>query len=517
MVGQMSQSVNNNRRIAKNTLFLYFRMILTMLVSLYTSRIVLKSLGISDYGIYNVVAGVITMLGGITGSLAGTCSRYITVALGKNDFKYLRDVFGSTLMVQILLSIVVLVLGESIGLWFVLNKLVIPPERLSAAFWVYQFSIITSIMSLLNVPYNALIIAHEKMDVFAFISIFEVVTKLIGVYLLTYIRYDGLITYGIIILIIQLSSRFINTAYCRIKFKECVHALRWNASLLKEIASYSSWNSLSYLAIAGCTQGLNILINMFFGPAVNAARGIAVQIQNATTQLCANFQMAINPQIIKSCASGNYGNMHKLVVYSSRCSYYIMLLVIVPLIINARFVLDLWLESVPEHTVAFVRLTLLIALVESLKNPILAAIHATGKIRKFQTVEGCCLLSIVPVSYVLLRFWEVVPEMVFIVYIIIEFLTQIVRLRIILPRISMRYAMYIRKAMMPIVTVSVVTSALFVVFRPCETFMGFIVSTLIMIIIELCIITCIGITKTERSLLLKMLYPYLVKFKNPKI
>lgn len=514
----MSQSVNNNRRIAKNTLFLYFRMILTMLVSLYTSRIVLKSLGVSDYGIYNVVAGVITMLGGITGSLAGTCSRYITVALGKNDFKYLREVFGSTLMVQILLSIVVFVLGESIGLWFVLNKLVIPPERLSAAFWVYQFSIITSIISLLNVPYNALIIAHEKMDVFAFISILEAVAKLIGVYLLTYIRYDSLIIYGIIILIIQLSSRFINTAYCRTRFnKECVRALRWNPSLLKEIISYSGWSSLSYLAITGCTQGLNIVLNLFFGPAINTARGIAVQIQSATTQLCGNFQMAINPQIIKSCASGNYGNMHKLVVYSSRYSYYIMLIVIVPLIVNAGFVLDLWLEKVPGHTVAFVRLTLLIALVECLKNPILAAIHATGNIRKFQTVEGCFLLSIVPVSYVLLRLGKVAPETVFIVYLTIEFFTQIVRLKIILPRISMKYGMYIREVMLPIGIVSILVSSLFAIFRPCETFMGFVVSTLAMIVIELCIVVCFGGSKTERALLFKMLYPHLDKFKNLKI
>ena len=498
-----TSQASNNKRIAKNTVFLYFRMLFLMAINLYTSRVILRVLGVVDYGIFNVVAGIITMLGVITGPLGGAASRYITVALGKGNFEKLKETFGSTLMAHIIICIILLILAETIGLWFVMNKLNIPQDRYIAALFIYQFSIITAIVSLISVPYNAVIIAHERMDAFAYISIFEVLSKLAVVFLLEWLSYDYLIMYGAFLLIIQVLIRLIYTIYCKKHFKECNHSLCWNFPLLKEIIAYSSWSSLGYLAVVGYTQGLNILLNMFFGPVVNAARGIAVQVQSAILQLCSNFLMAINPQITKSYATNNLAYMHKLIVYASKYSFYIMILVIVPVMINVKYILGLWLGNVPDHTVAFIRLTLLIALLECVKNPVITAIHATGIIKKFQTVEGFFLISIVPIAYWLLWLGVTQPEIVFIVYLVVEFITQIVRLKIVLPRIQMKFKSYIKGVIVPIGLVSLLVVSCFVFFQPCNSFSSLIYKSLMIIGAELVIIMCFGLQQKERMLLMK--------------
>jgi len=498
-----TSQASNNKRIAKNTVFLYFRMLFLMAINLYTSRIILRVLGVVDYGIFNVVAGIITMLGFITGPLGAAASRYITVALGKGNFEKLKETFGSTLMAHIMICIFLLVLAETIGLWFVMNKLNIPQDRYVAALFIYQFSIITAIVSLISVPYNAVIIAHERMDAFAYISIFEVLSKLAIVFLLEWLSYDHLITYGAFLLIVQVLIRLIYTIYCKKHFKECNHSLRWNFPLLKELIAYSSWSSFGYLAVVGYTQGLNILLNMFFGPVVNAARGIAVQVQSALLQLCSNFLMAINPQITKSCATNNLEYMHKLIVYASKYSFYIMILVIVPVMINVKYILGLWLGTVPAHTVSFIRLTLLIALLECVKNPIITAIHATGNIKKFQTIEGFFLISIVPIAYWLLWLGIAQPEIVFIVYLVVEFITQIVRLKIVLPRIQMKFKPYIKGVIVPIGLVSLLVASCFVIFQPCNSFSTLISKSLMIIGAELIIIMCFGLQQKERMLIMK--------------
>lgn len=425
-------------------------MFFMLLISLYTSRVVLSTLGIVDYGINNVVGGVITMLGFLTGSLSAASSRYITYDLGKGDMIALKKTFGNILSIHYILAAIVLVLGETLGLWFMSTQLQIPPEREIAAMWVYQFSILSFILAVINVPYNATIIAHEKMSAFAYISIADAILKLLIVYLLVIIPYDKLIIYAILFFCIQAFDRIVYGAYCSRHFEETHTRLRYDGKLFREIFAFAGWTMNGNLAAIGYTQGLNILLNIFFGPTVNAARGIAVQVQGVCQQFCNNFQMALNPQLTKNYAQGDFDNMHRLLVKSSKFSFYILFFIVLPLMFKAEFVLKLWLGIVPEHTVTFLRLILIVGLLYTLSNPIIVSVHATGKLKKFQLIEGTMLLTIVPIAYILLKFFGIRPEYVFVVHIAVELCTQYARLRIVLPMINMKLGDYVRSVLKPI-------------------------------------------------------------------
>lgn len=450
-------SSSNNKRIAKNTLLLYFRMLFMLAINLYTSRVILNTLGVVDYGINNVVGGVITMLGFLTGSLGAASSRYITYDLGKGDMAVMKKTFGNILSIHFILAGIVLVVGETLGLWFMSTQLQIPPERETAAMWVYQFSIFSSVLAVISVPYNATIIAHEKMSAFAYISIADAVLKLLIVYLLLIIPYDKLIAYAILYFCIQAFDRIVYGIYCSRHFEETRTRPAYDGKLFKEIFAFAGWTMNGNLAVIGYTQGLNILLNIFFGPAVNAARGIAVQVQGVCQQFCGNFQMALNPQLTKSYAQGDLENMHRLLVKSSKFSFYILFFIVLPLMFEAELVLKLWLGIVPEHTVNFLRLILIVGLLYTLSNPIIVSVHATGRLKKFQMIEGTMLLMIVPLAYVLLKFFSVPPEYVFIVHIVVEIMTQYARIRIVLPMIGMRLNMYFRQVIIPIMIVAALT------------------------------------------------------------
>lgn len=374
----------NNKRIAQNTLMLYFRMFLIMAVTLYTSRVILQTLGVTDFGIYNVVAGVVTMFGFINSSLSGASSRFITFALGRGDVNELQKEFSSIVVIHYLIAAGILILAETVGLWFVLHKLVIPEGRMQAAFWVYQSAVVSSVVMLISTPYNALIIAHEHMGAFAYISILETFSKLGIVLLLFVVKYDKLIIYAVLIVLVQIIIRIVYTIYCRKHFPESNGNLILDKKRAREIFSYAGWILNGNLAVVGYTQGLNILLNLFFGPAVNAARGIAVQVQSACNQFFASFQTAVNPQITKSYAQNDLPYMHQLVMSSSRFSFYLMLLISLPILFQTEYILHLWLGKVPDYTVNFVRIMLLVALNYTLSGPTLIAIHATGRIKRFQ-------------------------------------------------------------------------------------------------------------------------------------
>lgn len=453
----MATTAENNKRIAKNTLLLYFRMLLMIVINLYTSRVILQVLGVEDFGINNVVGGVITMLGFLTGSLAGASSRYITYDLGKGDMEVMKKTFGNILSIHLLLAVIVVVIGETLGLWFMTTQLQIPEAREAAAFWVYQFSIISFVLSVISVPYNASIIAHEKMSAFAYISIIDAVLKLLIVYLLLVIPYDKLIVYAALFCCIQIFDRIIYSVYCRRHFAETRSKLNFDKKLFKEIFAFAGWTMNGNLAVIGYTQGVNVLLNIFFGPAVNAARGIAVQVQNVTRQFCTNFQMALNPQLTKSYAVGDYAHMHQLLKVSSKFSFYLMLLISLPLMLEAPLILKWWLGTVPEHTVSFLRLILCTGILFALSNPVITAVHATGKLKKFQLIEGSMLLSIVPIAYLLLKLFHIPPEYVFLVHIIVEICTQYARVRIVLPMIAMPLRDYVVDVIIPIIKVSIFT------------------------------------------------------------
>lgn len=449
----MSVSSENNKRIAKNTLLLYVRMLFMLLVSLYTSRVVMNTLGVVDFGIYNVVGGVIAMLGFLTSSLGVASSRYITYDLGKGEMSVMKNTFGNILSIHFLLAGIILVVGETFGLWFMSTQLQIPPERETAAMWVYQFSVFSSILAVISVPYNATIIAHEKMSVFASISIIDAVLKLLIVYFLLIIPYDKLIVYAALFFCVQIFDRVVYDIYCSRHFEETRTKPMYDSRLFKEIFAFAGWTMNGCLAVTGYTQGLNILLNIFFGPVVNAARGVAVQVQGVCQQFCSNFQMAINPQLTKTYAQGNLDEMHNLLIKSSKFSFFILYFIALPLMFEAEFVLKLWLGIVPEHTVNFLRLMLVVGLLYPLSNPINISVHATGKLKKFQLIEGTMLLTIVPIAYLLLKFFSVPPECVFIVHIIVELLAQYARLRIVLPMIGMKLDKYFTSVIKPIALV----------------------------------------------------------------
>ena len=453
-----SQSLNN-QRIAKNTILLYFRMFLTMIVTLYTSRIVLNVLGVEDFGIYNVVGGVVTMFTFINSAMAGATQRFLTFELGKQNLVKLHNVFCTSIGIHVLISLLIFILAETVGLWFMNTYMSIPPERMDAAYWVFQFSVFSAIVMIMSVPYNALIIAHEKMSAFAYISILEVLLKLAIVYVLLIVNTDKLKLYAVLLFCIQLFIRLIYGRYCNKNFTESRYKLFYDKKLFVEMTSFATWSLFGNLSSVAFTQGVNILLNMFFGPIVNAARAVAVQVQSAVLSFVYNFQIALNPQITKNYATGDYKQLHLLIFASGRYSYYLLLLLSLPIVFETNYILTLWLGEVPEHTVNFLRLILCIMLVDALANPLITAASATGKIKIYQSVIGSILLMIVPISYIVLKLGAQ-PESVFIVHFIMIVMAQVARLFIIRPMIKLSLFRYFKEVVIKVILVTFVSIVL---------------------------------------------------------
>ena len=449
----MSQPSENNKRIARNTMLLYVRMLFMMAVSLFTSRVVLNTLGVEDYGIYNVVGGVVAMFGFINGSMSSATQRYITFALGKGDMRNLQKVFSTALQIHVLIAAVIVVLGETVGLWFLYSQMQIPAERMDAAFWVLQCSIVSTVVMIVSVPYNADIIAHEKMSAFAYISILEVVLKLAVVYVLLIFSSDKLILYAFLILAVQLLIRFCYSRYCNRHFEESKYHHVWDKPLFKEMTGFASWSMFGNLSGILYGQGLNMLLNVFFGPVVNAARAVAVQVQNAIQQFVSNFQMALNPQITKRYAKGEMEEMHKLMFRSARFSFYLLFLLSLPFLFETEFILTIWLKTVPDNTVVFLRIMICTSLIYALANPLLVANQATGKVRKYQAVCGSILLMILPISYVCLRL-GCPAYSVFIVHFVVESVTQLARMLILRPLIGIRIRDYLTNIYIKVILVT---------------------------------------------------------------
>ncbi len=437
----------NNKRIAKNTLLLYFRMLLTMAVTLYTSRVVLKVLGVEDFGIYNVVGGVVAMFSFLNSAMTTSTQRYITFELGKGNFDRLKTIFSTCVNIHAIIAFAIILLVETVGIWFLYNKMVIPTERLDAAMWVLQISILTTVIAIMSFPYNADIIAHERMSAFAYISIIEVSLKLGIVFLLQlFASYDKLILYALLIAVVQLLICFSYKCYCNKHFVESKYNLVFDKALFKEMLSFAGWNLWGNLAAILFTQGLNMLLNTFFGPVVNAARGIAVQVQSAVSQFSHNFQTAINPQITKTYASGQLEDMHKLVFRSSKFTFMLLLILCLPIIIETPFILNLWLEEVPDYTSIFLRIILVTTIIDASANSLMVSAAATGEVKKYQSIIGGILLSIVPISYWVLKLggqsWTV-----FMVHLFVCCIAFVTRLFIIKPMINLNIASFFSKVL----------------------------------------------------------------------
>lgn len=404
--------MSDNKRIAKNTMFLYFRMFLIMGVTLYTSRVVLATLGVEDFGLYNVVGGVVTMFSFINGSLGSATSRYITFELGKKNYTRLNQIFNVALVVHMMIAFIIILLAETIGLWFFYEKMVIPPNRITAAFWVYQISILTSFFSMTQVPYNAVIIARENMKVYAYVGIVEVLAKLLIVYMIKLAPFDKLVYYAILLCLLQIGILLYYRYYCSSRFPESRLKKCDDKALYKSIFTYGASDMIGSISVMAQGQGLNLLLNVYFGPVVNAARAIAYQVQGAVTQFSNNFMTAVRPQIIKSYAEGNLEDMWRLVIQSSCFSYYLMWLICLPICLEADTILSLWLGKYPDHSVSFLILVIILCLIQTVKTPRTTIFHALAKVFVVNITVGTVLCIAFPMAYFFLELGGK-PESVF--------------------------------------------------------------------------------------------------------
>jgi len=419
--------MSNNKRIAKNTIFLYIRMLVLMLVSLYTSRVVLAALGVEDYGIYNVVGGIVVLFTFINNAMITSTQRYLNYELGRNDLQQAKKVFSVSLNIHIFIALIVLLLAETVGLWFLNTTIQYPESREFAVHVTYQLSILTTCVKIIRAPYNAAIIAHEKMSFYAYLSIFEAILQLGIVFMLMSYSADRLILYSILLCIVALIVNLCYYAYCRKKFEICHYALYKDKLLYRQLLSFSGWSLFGGVANMGASQGLNMLLNVFFGVTVNAAMGIATQVNTAVSSFVSSFQTAFNPQIVKSYAARDYGYFIKLILSTSKYSYLLLFIIALPIYICCPEVLNVWLTEVPDYAVSFCRLMLIFALLDALQGPLWYSVQATGKIKTYQILMSFMILANLPIAYVCLKLGYS-PNSVLVVRCIINLATLFVRL-----------------------------------------------------------------------------------------
>ena len=494
---------NNSKRIAKNTLFLYIRTFITMFISLYTSRVILEVLGIDDFGIYNVVGGFVGMFSLISATLTSSTQRFITFELGKKGKNNSQDVFSSAILIHVIIAFIIIILAESIGVYFLNTQMNIPLSRLTAANWIFQFSLITFVVNIVSIPYNSTIIAHERMTAFASITLIEALLKLLIVYMLKLSTFDKLIVYGILILSVSLVIRIVYGVYCSRNFVECKFRLVKKNLYYKQILGFSGWNIIGTSSSVLATYGINVLLNIFFGVAVNAARGIAAQVDNAVSQFVGNFIMAINPKITKSYASGDREYMIKLVVSGSRYSFYLLFIMVIPILFETEYVLTLWLRNVPEYTVVFVQLSLIYMLCQSLSNTLFTAMLATGNIRNYQIVVGGLALMAFPLSYALFKM-GFAPSYCYYISIFISVSCLIARLVMLQRMIGLPMHIFLKDVVLRVLFVSIlslVIPCLIINLMP-QGFVRLMVLSFVSLMTISIVILYIGITKNERVFLI---------------
>jgi|SRR5690554_4134955 len=490
--------MSSNKTIAKNTLFLYFRMILVMGVSLFTSRIVLQELGISDYGIYSLVGGIVALFGFFNAAMSSATQRYLSFDIGKGDQEKLRKTFSASLTIHAGIALLVLILAETIGLWYVNYKMVFPPERNFAVNVVYQFSIFSFLLGIIQVPYNALIIARERMNVYAYVSILEVILKLIIVFLLVYFGSDKLITYAILTFVVSFIIRVIYQVYCRKHFKESKYKFEYDKEYYRELMSYSGWNMFGSLAMVARGQGSNILLNLFFGTVANAAYGITMVVQGAVQGFVSNFQMAVNPQIIKNYARGDMQQSLNMIYQSAKLSFFVMLILVVPFLVNIEYIINLWLKEVPPHSIDFIRLALVSLLIDTISGPLVVGAQATGKIKLYQIVIGSFLIMTFPITYILFKYFHN-PYVLFWVFIVNALVSLIFRTFFLRNMIGLKIKDFFMKVMSPIIVVSALVLFLYSFFNyKAEDFYQFVVQSLLCGFVILLLTFYFGLNVKER-------------------
>ena len=500
----MSETESGNKRIAKNTAVLYVRMLVMMFIGFFTARVMLNALGVDDYGINNVVGGLVSMFSLLSASLSSATGRFLTFGLGQGDMERLKVTFAMSINIHIILAVVVVAAIEIAGVWFLNNKMNIPAERLYAANWVLQCSVVGFAFSLLSVPYNAAIIAHEKMTAFAYMTIFDAAFKLAMVFAIYYYGGDKLILFSILMLFQSLVRQAVYWIYCKRKFEECVYMRVWDKQLGRNMFSFATWNFIGTTAGTLKDQGVNVVVNMFSGPAVNAARGIAMQVNGLINQFIGGFTTALNPQIIKNYAAGELHRMHRLVFQGTRLSYFLFMFLSIPVFFEIESILYVWLGQVPDHTVLFTRLVLILSLSDIISSTLITAQLASGDIKRYQQVVGGILMLNMPVSYVLLRF-GFIPEVSVVVAIVISQVCMVARLWFLKRMVKLPVRQFLREVYFNVLAVSVVS---FIPPLICYLFMDegvarFFVLCTVSALTSFCAIYFIGCNTDEREMVKK--------------
>lgn len=503
----MSERIVDNKRIAKNTLFLYFRMFLTMGISIYISRVVLDMLGEVDYGIYNVVGGFVAMFTVVSGAMTTATQRFISYEIGKGEKGNVQLMFSTSVIIHIVLGGIILVLGETLGLWFLNTYMNFPTDRTVAANWVYQLSLLTFIVNVISVPYNAAIVAYERMKAFAYVSIIDVCLKLLVAYLIVIASSDKLVFYAACLALIAMVIRLIYSRYCKKHFVECRCNWSWDKKNGKSIMSFVGWNMIGSVANIAKEQGINVLLNIFFGAAVNAARAIAYQVLSAMNSFVNNFQMAMNPQIVKTYASSEKSEMFNIVFRGSRLSYLLLFTMSLPVILETPFILNIWLKQVPDYTDIFIRLVLINALIDSLSGPLITSMHASGKVRDYQIIVGGISLLNVPISYLLFKYGYQ-PYSAMAVGIVISVFCHFARLILLSKSINLPVKLFLRRVTLRVLLVSFVSVVLpiIVYYRMPVCFLSFIAVCFVSFLSTSAISYILGLNINERQFVRKKIF-----------
>ena len=485
-----------------------------MAISLYTVRIVLSTLGVVDYGINNVVGSVVTMFAFLSSTMASASQRFFAFEIGQENQDKLKKIFSVSISIYALISIVIFLLAETIGLWFLNNHVNLPPARIEAANWIYQFSIFSFMLTMFTIPYNALIMAHEKMSFYAYVSIVEVTLKLLIVYVLVITDYDKLKLYSVLTFLITIVVTIVYISYCVRRFKESKFVFYWDSKLFHEIAGYSGWSLFGAITAVLNNQGLNIILNVFFGPVINAARGIAYQVNSAISSFVNNLYNAVNPQIIKSYAEKDLHRQNQLVMYSTKIGYTLLFILSLPVMIKTEYILNLWLgNKIDAHMIIFTRLVLIFSLINVFEGPISQSVRATGKIKRYQIYVGVLTLSILPISYIMLRFGAS-PESPFYIMIGIYVIAMFVRLNILNSLINFPVKFYLTDVFFRLIYVSVAASSipLFInfIFKD-DNFLAFASVTVSSSLSILLIFYFTMLKSNERQVILNYIKPFLNK------
>lgn len=504
---------SDNKRIAKNTLLLYIRTLFVMVISLYTSRVVLQALGVDDYGVYQVVGGVVAMFSIISNALSSAISRFITFEIGHGDKDKLRKIFSTSVIIQIGLALIVLVAVEVIAIWFLETQMQIPDGRMDAARWVLQCSLITFCINLISIPYNACIIAHEHMKAFAYVSVLDALLKLGVCFCIMALPSDKLISYAILLTVVALIIRLIYGIYCHKHFEETRGKIVFDKTIFKEMAGFSGWSFFTNTNHLLNTQGVNMLMNVYFGVTVNAARGIATQVENAVLAFVTNFTTAINPQITKSFAAGETDRTQDLVCRGAKFSYLAMLLLSIPIICETETILNIWLPEVPQYTVIFTQLSLVLGTIDCLGATGFTAVMASGRIKKYALILTPIGFLEFPLTWIFFSLGSSVVWTYYL-YIMVKFTVLIVRTYLLKEFVGLKFSMFLQRTLLPAVITTIIAAipALIIVYLLPVGILRFFVSLFVGVLSAATASFYIGMTKGERTVIKSKIQDFLSKF-----